>query len=69
MASSIDEANILRNKLKQDFADDIRLGKMNVYDMITRPIGPHPYGMFECDFKSQEMFAKLVPLYVCSSIL
>jgi aromatic ring-cleaving dioxygenase len=61
--NSLGEASKLREKLIIDFAKEIEAGKMNVYNIHAKPIGPHPYGMWECDFKSQEMFAKLVPWF------
>lgn len=61
---SMTEAVELRQKLQRDFAAEIEEGKMRIYRVFDRPLGPHPYGMWECDFKSQEMFAKLVPWYV-----
>lgn len=60
---SLNEASVLRAQLKKDFAQEILEGKLRVYDMVPRPIGPHPYGMWECDFNSQEIFSKVVPWF------
>lgn len=58
---SVKEASELREKLMAEFSEDIHQGNIRVYKLFDGPIGPHPYGMWECDFKSPEIFAKLVP--------
>lgn len=63
---SRDEGFELRQRLAREFSDDIKAGKVRVHGFIDRPIGPHPYGMWECDFSSPEMFSKVVPWYVLS---
>lgn len=57
------EAYNLREKLQKDFAEEIAAGKLNVFKMWDKPIGPHITAMWECDFKSPEVFAKIVPWY------
>lgn len=61
-ASSL-EAKALREKLAKDFAKDVEKGDLNIYKLWDKPIGPHPYAMWECDFKSPELFSRIVPWY------
>ncbi|KAF5094170.1 hypothetical protein D0Z03_002161 [Geotrichum reessii] len=61
--NSIKEATALREKLAKDFAKEVDNKDLNIYKMWDKPIGPHPYAMWECDFKKPELFARLVPWY------
>lgn len=61
--ASKQEASDLRDKLAKDFATEVANGDINIYKLWDRPIGPHPYAMWECDFKSPEIFSKLIPWY------
>lgn len=62
-APSRDEAVALRDKLAADFKDYVDRGELNIYRLWDKPLGPHPYAMWECDFKNPELFAKIVPWY------
>ncbi|KAG2735908.1 hypothetical protein G9P44_002122 [Scheffersomyces stipitis] len=53
----------LREKVLKEFADDIAKENIRVYKFWEKPIGPHPINMWELDFKSPEMFVKLVPFF------
>lgn len=53
----------LREKLIKDFAPEIAAGQLNVYKMWDKAIGPHITAMWECDFKSPELFSRIVPWY------
>lgn len=57
------EALQLRLKLQSDFAAEIAAHEINVYKMWDEPIGPHVIAMWECDFKSPEIFARIVPWF------
>ncbi|VVT46314.1 uncharacterized protein SAPINGB_P001152 [Magnusiomyces paraingens] len=57
------EAFELREKLQKDFAKEIAAGELNVYRMWDKAIGPHITAMWECDFKSPELFSRIVPWY------
>ncbi|VVT57592.1 uncharacterized protein SAPINGB_P005772 [Magnusiomyces paraingens] len=57
------EAKALYDKLVEDFSDEIAKGELNVYDLVDEPAGIHPIGMWEIDFKSPELFSRLVPWY------
>jgi aromatic ring-cleaving dioxygenase len=57
------EGHALREKFQVDFAKEIDTGKVRVFKFHDYPLGPHPYGMWECDFRTQEMFAKVVPWF------
>lgn len=53
----------LREKVLKEFATEIDNGDIRVHKFWDTPIGPHPINMFEIDFKSPEIFAKVVPFY------
>ncbi|KAI5962195.1 uncharacterized protein KGF55_003271 [Candida pseudojiufengensis] len=53
----------LREKVLKEFADDISKGDIRVYKFWDKPIGPHTLNMWELDFKTPEMFVKLVPFF------
>ncbi|CAK7913240.1 hypothetical protein CAAN1_20S02036 [[Candida] anglica] len=53
----------LREKILKEFASEIEAGDIRVHKFWDKPIGPHPINMFEIDFKSPEIFAKVVPFY------
>lgn len=53
----------LREKLINDFKDDIEKGLIRVHKFWEEPIGPHPIVMWEVDFKTPEIFVKLVPWF------
>lgn len=57
------EAIALREKLAKDFAPEVAQGQINIHKLWDAPIGPHPYAMWECDFKSPEIFSRIVPWY------
>lgn len=57
------EARALRDKLAHDFAKEVEAKEINIYKLWDAPIGPHPYAMWECDFKSPEIFSRLVPWF------
>lgn len=62
-AASTAESFALREKLLKDFATDIDKGLIVVKKFHEQPIGPHPYAMWEADFKSPEIFSRLVPWF------
>ena len=45
--NSVKEATALRDKLAKDFAKDVENKDLNIYKLWDRPIGPHPYAMWE----------------------
>ncbi|ODV64244.1 DOPA 4,5-dioxygenase family protein [Ascoidea rubescens DSM 1968] len=53
----------LREKLLEDFAQEIKAGDIRYYKIHDDPLGPHPIGMWEIDFKKPEIFSKIVPWY------
>lgn len=57
------EASDLKDKLAKDFADEVAKGELNIFKLWDAPIGPHPYAMWECDFYSPELFARIVPWF------
>lgn len=57
------EAAALRDKLATEFSSYVDAGELFIYKLWDRPIGPHPYAMWECDFKTPELYAKLVPWF------
>ncbi|KAF5094974.1 hypothetical protein DV451_004845 [Geotrichum candidum] len=61
--NSVKEATALRDKLAKDFAKDVENKDLNIYKLWDRPIGPHPYAMWECDFNKPELFARIVPWF------
>lgn len=61
--SSRAAALALRTKLLEDFAAEVSSGELEVFHMWDKPVGPHPTAMWECQFSSPEVFARLVPWY------
>lgn len=57
------EAIALRDKLAQDFSEEVASGAITIKKLWDRPIGPHPYAMWESQFSSPELFARIVPWY------
>lgn len=53
----------LREKVQHEFVHEIVNGEIRVHQFWDRPVGPHPINMFEIDFKSPEVFARVVPFY------
>ncbi|KAG7196063.1 uncharacterized protein KQ657_000074 [Scheffersomyces spartinae] len=58
-----DFALALREKVLKEYAEDIESGKIRAHKPWDKPIGPHPISMWELDFKSPEIFVKLVPFF------
>lgn len=58
-----DFAYALRETVLKEFAEDIEAGRIRVHKFWEKPIGPHPINMWELDFKTPEMFVKLVPFF------
>lgn len=58
-----DAAWELREKVLKDFAPEIEAGDIRVHKFWDKPIGPHPINMWELDFKSPEIFVKIVPYF------
>ncbi|ODV77910.1 dopa 4,5-dioxygenase [Suhomyces tanzawaensis NRRL Y-17324] len=56
-------ASDLRERVQEEFAQEIAAGDIRVYKFWDKPIGPHPINMWELDFKSPEIFAKVVPWF------
>lgn len=54
-ADELEMATQLRNKVKEHFNDKTFF----VGDMVTEPIGPHPFPMFEANFP-QSLFTEVV---------
>lgn len=54
-ADELEMATQLRNKVKEHFNDKTFF----VGDMVTKPIGPHPFPMFEANFP-QSLFTEVV---------
>ncbi|CAO3667977.1 unnamed protein product [Umbelopsis ramanniana] len=54
----VQSASDLRDEIIQKFG---HLEDLRVYKLHTKPIGPHPIGMFECDLKQPATFATFVP--------
>ncbi|CUM62570.1 uncharacterized protein PRCAT00000122001 [Priceomyces carsonii] len=57
------QAYELRERVLKDFTEDINNGNIRVYRFWDKPIGPHPLNMWELDFKSPEIFSKIVPYF------
>lgn len=53
----------LREKVQKEFAKEIEAGEIRVHKFWDKPIGPHTINMWEIDFKSPEIFARIVPFY------
>ncbi|KAI0464628.1 hypothetical protein LJB42_002248 [Komagataella kurtzmanii] len=53
----------LREKVKEEFKDEIEAGNIRVHKFWETPIGPHPICMWEIDFKKPELFAGIVSFY------
>lgn len=53
----------LREQVLKDFAREIANGDIRVYKFWDKPIGPHPINMWELDFKSPEIFKRIVPYF------
>ncbi|RUP43189.1 DOPA-like domain-containing protein [Jimgerdemannia flammicorona] len=54
----VESATQLRERIIKEFGhfEDLR-----VFQMHKKPLGPHPTGMFECDFRDPQIFGHIVP--------
>eukprot|EP00123_Amoebidium_parasiticum_P001092 comp12096_c0_seq1/m.6828 comp12096_c0_seq1/g.6828 ORF comp12096_c0_seq1/g.6828 comp12096_c0_seq1/m.6828 type:complete len:132 (-) comp12096_c0_seq1:506-901(-) len=52
--ASVSSANEIRQGLKSTFPS------LRVFDMVNRPIGPHPVGMFEAHIVNEQQFGEVV---------
>jgi len=57
-SDSVQSATALRSLIKETFPG------LEVYSLHTKPVGPHPIGMFEVDLRTPEQFAQFVPWLV-----
>ncbi|CDK29424.1 unnamed protein product [Kuraishia capsulata CBS 1993] len=56
-------ASSLRDRVLEEFSQEIEDGKVRVHKFWTQPIGPHPTAMWECDFNDITVFNKIVPWF------
>lgn len=55
-----------REKVKQEFANELKAGDLRIHAMWEKPIGPHPVPMWELDTGGKyepELFARVLAFY------